>query len=133
MVYLMSAPSLATEQGTLFDYDLNIYHLEDKRILNPDLIDPNPEEEHNYIYEYSDQWYVDIYEYLDRDQVHVAGPFKITAQQRDLLHLGLDGYFTDDDSWYGMWGFLEDYKDSLTFDLLEILNALPKYKEEVLF
>lgn len=119
MVYLMSAPSLATEQGTLFDYDLNIYHLEEE----------NAEGE----YEYTDQWYVDIYEYLDRDQVHVAGPFKITAQQRDLLHLGLDGYFTDDDSWYGMWGFLEDYKDSLTFDLLEILNALPKYKEEVLF
>lgn len=122
----MSIPSLITEQGTLFDYDLNIYHTEESSI----------DEDGQEVWAYTDQWYVDIYEYLRNDfggseQVHVAGPFKITSQQRDLLQLE-DGNQWDSDSWYGMWGFLADYKDSLTFELLEIMNALPKYKEEVL-
>lgn len=115
----MSAVQLETPQGTMFDYDLNIYHLEEE----------NAEGE----YEYTDQWYVDIYEYLDRDQMHIAGPFKIDSNQRDILQLGKDGYFTDDDSWYGMWGFLNDYEGKLLPELEFILLSLPKYKQEVLF
>lgn len=115
----MSIPDLDTALGTLIDYDLNIYHLEEE----------NAEGE----YEYTDQWYVDIYEYLDRDQMHVVGPFMITDNQRDLLQLGTGGYFTDDDSWYGMWGFMADYKDKLLPELLDILQSLPRYKDETLF
>lgn len=115
----MSIPDLDTALGTLIDYDLNIYHLE--------------EENEDGEYEYTDQWYVDIYEYLDKDQMHVVGPFMITDNQRDLLQLGTGGYFTDDDSWYGMWGFLADYKDKLLPELLDILHSLPKYKDDLLF
>jgi hypothetical protein len=115
----MAIPDLDTALGRLIDYDLNIYHLEEE----------NDEGE----YEYTDQWYVDIYEYLDRDQMHVAGPFMITDNQRDLLQLGTGGYFTDDDSWYGMWGFMADYKGKLLPELLSILQSLPKYKDETLF
>ena len=118
----MSTPALVTEAGTLFDYDLNIYHLEEETA------------EGNY--EYTDQWYVDIYDYTNNEYgggqlEHVSGPFKLTPLQRDALQLE-DGSW-DDDSWYGMWGFMEDYKTKLTSELLSILNALPKYKEEVLF
>jgi hypothetical protein len=119
----MSIPDLDTALGTLIDYDLNIYHVEEMTI----------DEDEQEVWEYTDQWYVDIYEYLDRDQMHVAGPFKITSNQRDLLQLGMDGYFTDDDSWYGMWGFINDYKDKLLPELSDILHALPKYKQEILF
>lgn len=115
---------LETEQGTLFDYDLNIYHVEEQVGLDADAFP---------IYKYTDQWYVDIYEYLDRDQIHVAGPFKIESNQRDILQLGKDGYFTDDDSWYGMWGFIKDYEGKLLPELMSILLSLPKYKQEVLF
>jgi hypothetical protein len=123
----MSIPSLITEQGTLFDYDLNIYHTEESSI----------DEDGQEVWAYTDQWYVDIYEYLRNDfggseQVHVAGPFKITSQQRDLLQLE-DGNQWDSDSWYGMWGLMQDYEGNLLPELLDILNALPKYKEEVLF
>ena len=116
----MSIPDIDAILGIQIDYDLNIYHLEEK----------NAEGE----YEYTDQWYVDIYEYLDRDQMHVVGPFMITDNQRDLLQLGQEGtYFSDDDSWYGMWGFLQDYKGKLLPELLGILKSLPKYKDETLF
>ena len=119
----MSIPDLDTALGTLIDYDLNIYHLEEAGL------DEDGEE----VWEYTNQWYVDIYEYLDRDQMHVVGPFMITDNQRDLLQLGTGGYFTDDDSWYGMWGFLADYKDKLLPELLAILQSLPRYKDELLF
>lgn len=124
----MRNPELETHAGTLFDYDLNIYHVEEA-IEGPDGTES---------WEYTNQWYVDIYEYTTNEygasqQTHVTGPFEITDHQRDLLQLGTDGYFTDDDSWYGMWGFLKDYKDKLLPELLDILYALPTYKEEVLF
>jgi hypothetical protein len=111
--------------GTKFDYDLNIYRLEEQVGLDADAFP---------IYEYTDQWYVDIYEHLGGDQVHVAGPFPITAQQRDLLKCGVEGtYFYEDDAWYGMWGFLDDYQAVLLPELASILTSLPKFKEEVLF
>lgn len=127
----MSAPALETEAGTLFDYDLNIYHLEEevgREEVLEGIGDP--------IYAYTDQWYVDIYDYTTNDygggqMEHVTGPFKISAVQRDLLQLGEDRW--DDDSWYGMWGFLQDYEGKLLPELLDILNALPKYREDVLF
>lgn len=121
----MSIPDLDTALGTLFDYDLNIYHTEEESI----------DEDGLEVWGYTDQWYVDIYEYLDRDQVHVAGPFAISALQRDLLQLGVKGtYFDEDDVWYGMWGFLNDYQHVLlpNDDFYKTLLALPKYKESVL-
>lgn len=118
----MSTPELKTEAGTLFDYDLNIYHTEE---LNADGE-----------YEYTDQWYVDIYEYTNTDgrsnQEHVTGPFKISHKQAYLLELNDEDKW-DDDSWYGMWGFMADYNEKLLPELLDTLDALPKYKEEVLF
>lgn len=120
----MTIPDLDTVLGTLYDYDLNIYQLEEQVGLD---------ENASPVYDYTDQWYVDIYEHLDGTQEHVAGPFPISAKQRDILELGKSGYFTDSDSWYGMWGFLADYRDKLEPGLLYILNALPMYKEDTLF
>jgi len=119
--------TLETEAGTMFDYDLNIYHMEEEVGLDADGFP---------IYEYTDQWYVDIYDYTTNDygggqMEHVTGPFKIASQQRDLLQLGEEGW--DDDSWYGMWGFLADYDGKLLPELLSILQSLPRYREEVLF
>lgn len=120
----MTIPPLHDENGNLFDYDLNIYRLEEAGL------DEDGEE----VWEYTDQWYVDIYDYANGQQEHVTGPFPIEAKQRDLLQLGTEGtYFTDDDSWYGMWGFINDYQDKLLPELSDILHALPKYKEEILF
>ena len=111
-------------EPTLFDYDLNIYHVEEAF----------EGDDGTESWEYTDQWYVDIYEYLDRDQMHVAGPFHISPLQRDALLLGQEGtYFEEDDSWYGLTGFLQAYKDNLTSELTDIFDALPKVKEEVLF
>lgn len=106
---------------TEFDYDLNIYHME--------------EENEDGEWVYTDQWYVDIYDYRvingASTQEHVTGPFPISANQRDLLRLGEEGW--DDDAWYGMWGFLQDYDGVILPELLGLLNSLPKYREDVLF
>lgn len=117
----MSIPPLSTEQGTLIDYDLNIYHVE--------------EEVSEGVWEYTDQWYLDIYEYLQThtgsDLRHVTGPFPLTELERSAL--GLGGPDWDSDSWYGMWGFLKDYDAVITDRLRGILESLPKYVEDVLF
>lgn len=110
--------------GTIFDYDLNIYRLEEEVGIHEVSTLP--------IYEYVDPWYIDIYEHLGGDQKHVAGPFQLTPLEAKMLDLG-NGYFSEDDCWYGMWGFLKDYADSLHPRLTNLLNTLPKYKEEVLF
>lgn len=107
------------------DYDLNIYHLDTGETIVDDRGYNVPV--------YDDQWYVDIYEHLNGSQHHVVGPFKITKRQEALLQLGTGGYFDEDDNWYGMWGFLEDYQDRLEWELENILRSLPEYKEEVLF
>ncbi len=108
----------------MFDYDLNIYHVEEAF----------EGDDGTTTWEYTDQWYVDIYEHLDRDQLHVAGPFPITDQQRDLLQLGQEGtYFDEDDTWYGLIGFERDYASQLTKELTVIFDSLPKVKEEILF
>lgn len=120
-------PILNTERGTLFDYDLNIYHLEEE-IKDGSFLE-GFEGTH---YEYTDQWYFDIYEYLGNTQVHVAGPFEFTKEERNMLEL-MNPEKWGDDSWYGLWGFLKDYKDQIHPRLLEIFASLPKYKEEVLF
>ena len=73
------------------------------------------------VWEYTDQWYLDIYEYLQThtgsDLRHVTGPFPDW----------------DSDSWYGMWGFLKDYDAVITDRLRGILESLPKHVEDVLF
>lgn len=128
----MTIPSLITKQGTLFDYDLNIYHLEEEvgqEAVLEGIGDP--------IYAYTDQWYVDIYSYEHNsyggsEQTHVTGPFKLSGPQAKLLQLDNEKYW-DDDSWYGMWGFIQDYGHVILPELQAIFDALPKYREEVLF
>ena len=111
-------------EPTLFDYDLNIYHVEEAF----------EGDDGTTSWEYTDQWYVDIYEYLDKDQLHVLGPFPISEPQRNLLRLGQEGtYFNEDDNWYGLTGFEKDYAGFITEELQSIFDSLPKIKEEVLF
>ena len=111
-------------EQTLIDYDLNIYRVEE----------PTGDDELNPTYEYTTDWYVDIYEYLGNDHKHVIGPFPISDFQRDLLKLGQEGtYFIDNDSWYGLIGFKQDYAEVLTSELTDIFDALPVVKEDVAF
>ena len=124
----MSVPSLKTEHGTLFDYDLNVYQFSDAIGVDDDgetIYSDGP-------------WYIDVYQVNEYQGAtshdHVAGPFELTPLEANMLELGKPGtYFSDDDCWYGMWGFLEDYKDSIHPRVLSLLNTLPKYTEEVLF
>jgi hypothetical protein len=62
---------------------------------------------------------------------HVTGPYELTELEANALRLGTEEW--DDDNWYGMWGFLQDYKNLITPRLLEILEGLPKYKDDTLF
>ena len=123
----MSYPSLKTEHGTLFDYDLNFYRREEEVGLD-DYGFP--------IYDYTDPWYIDVYQVNEYQGAttheQIAGPFELTALEANMLELGY-GYFTGDDSWYGMWGFLQDYSDRIHPRVQALLNTLPKYVEEVLF
>lgn len=94
------------------DYDLNIFHSEE---LN----------EATGNWEYTDQWYMDIYEHLGGNQEHVSGPYRLTAEERDAFDLGNHEKW-DDDSWYGLEGFLKDFKGNISPTLLEIFGTLPE-------
>ncbi len=126
----MSIPELKTEAGTLFDYDLNIYRREEE--VGIDEVSTLP------IYDYVDPWYIDVYR-IDEYQgattsFHQAGPIELTPLESNMLCLGHDGtLLEEDDNWYGLWGFIQDYGDQIHPRVLALLNTLPKYTEEVLF
>lgn len=94
------------------DYDLNIFHSEEL-------------DEATGKWVYTDQWYLDIYEYLGDTQEHVVGPFRLTDEERDNLDLRNHEEW-DDDAWYGLEGFLIDFEGKISDVLLEIFDTLPK-------
>jgi hypothetical protein len=92
------------------DYDLNIY----RRDVG--------------VFEYRDPWYIDIYIYENDSQKQVGTQIELTPAESIKLHLG-SGYFNEDDSWYGLEGFLKDYEHQISDRLWSIFNALPTHKE----
>ena len=111
--------------GTEFDYDLNIFQKEQR------YEDPETGEEW---YDYAGPWYIDVYEVNPPGHQHVAGPLELSFVESTMLGLGQkDSYFDYPDSWYGLTGFLEDYREQLHPRIITYLESFPKYKEEVLF
>jgi hypothetical protein len=104
---------------TRFDYDLNIYQLEQ---LNGDGE-----------YEHMGPWYVHIYECTDGGSTELGNPIRLTDEEYDNL-IRYDSYFLDEvDVWYGLQGFMMDKWDVMSDGLKRVFESLPKYKEEVLF
>lgn len=93
------------------DYDLNIYRTE-LDSDNPDVI------------RYSKVWYLQVFEHRNNSQYEVTKPIKLSFQEREALNLGR-GYFSDQDHWYGLEGFVKDYGHSLSVRLIKFFNLLP--------
>ena len=110
--------------ATEFDYDLNIYQLEQEVGLDADGFP---------IYDYVGPWYIHIYEYEPGMHHELGTPIELTEAETNNL-IKNDPYFDNEvDTWYGLNGFLAE-KDSLLSDRLrKIFYGLPAYKEEVLF
>jgi hypothetical protein len=118
-------PSLDTPEGRLVEYDLNIFVLDEV----PANVLPIFENSHELP---TRNWYLDVYrcEYIDGASTseHVVGPFMFTDQERQLLKL--ESAEWEEDSWYGMWGFLQDYKAVIETQLprlYDLLHSLPRY------
>lgn len=111
--------------GTLFDYDLNIF--QEEMEVGYDEYNCRP------IFDYAGPWYIHIYECIPGMHIEYANPIKLTrAESNDLIKN--DPYFDGEpDTWYGLQGFLEAKADLLSLRLKDIFDSLPKYKEEVLF
>lgn len=105
------------------DYDLNIFRQE-VEVPDQSLVDPSE----GTVWEYADPWYLDIYVVDANGHQQLGEPYELTAEESKALQLGT-GYFTDDDSWYGLEGFLKDYEHQISDRLWDIFNALPINKE----
>ena len=91
------------------DWDLNIYK------------DPSEETEF---------WFIAPYVYDKGSSSEYGESFMLTkAESFALTHK--DDYFTEDDVWYGMKGFLFDYWDHLSDRVKFLLESLPKYTEDL--
>jgi hypothetical protein len=106
-----------------FDYDLNIFQRE---LLNA-------EDE----YEYGGPWYIHIYQVnaYQGATVHeeLGEPIELTEAEANSL-ITNDPYFDGEpDTWYGLAGFITEKHALISNRLTAIFDALPKYKEEVLF
>lgn len=111
--------------GTLFDYDLNIYQLEQEVGIDQHYSLP--------IYDYVGPWYIHIYECEPGMHHEYADPIELTESETNNL-IKNDSYFDEDpDVWYGLQGFMEAKRHLMSDRLLSIFESLPKYKEEVLF
>jgi hypothetical protein len=115
---------------TTIDYDLNIFRQE-VEVPDESLVDPSEDT----VFEYRDPWYLDIIIHENGSQYHynellpnIELPIELTPEEAKVLDLG-NGYFTDDDSWYGLEGFLKDYEYQISDRLWDIFNALPTTKE----
>lgn len=97
------------------DYDLNIFRQEVEQADGQ--------------YAYADPWYLDIYVVDGAGHQQLGEPYELTPEETKVLQLGT-GYFTDDDSWYGLDGFLKDYEHQISDRLWDIFNALPTHKED---
>lgn len=78
-------------------------------------------------YAYADPWYIEVYLCITEGNAvdkHSVGLIELTPQESAKLRLGF-GYFEDDDSWYGLEGFLKDYEHQISDRLWAIFNALP--------
>lgn len=101
------------------DYDLNIFR-EEVEVPDESLVDPSE----GTVWEYSDPWYLHIYAVNGAGHYEVSTPYELTEEEAKKLELGT-GYFSDDDSWYGLEGFLKDYEHQISDRFWDIFNALP--------
>jgi hypothetical protein len=104
---------------TLIDYDLNIF--------SPEQLDADGES-----YYSPTEWFIHVYEYQPQGgHQELAEPFKLTQREIEDLCLGKEGtYFDEMDSWYGLYGFINDYKDCLSDRIWQYLESFPKYVED---
>lgn len=111
--------------GTKIDYDLNIFRKEES-YLDADGF---------YQSKYTDPWYLHVYQvnsYQGATMHEELGPaVELTAEEAYHLELG-EGYFNEDDCWFGLDGFIKEYGHLLSERLTKLLD-LPVYEEEVLF
>lgn len=118
---------IMTTTGTKFDYDLNIFRLDQEVGFDADMNLP--------LYEFVDPWYIHIYQvnsYQGATMHEELGEaIALTEMEANALQLGT-GYFDENDCWYGHEGFMRDYGHLLSERLLRLLD-LPVFEEEVLF
>jgi hypothetical protein len=105
---------------TLIDYDLNIFSPEQYNEVDQEGYWDN------------NLWYIHVYEYRAQSgTVEVDEPFKLGLREIEDLCLGKEGtYFEDYDSWYGLGGFINDYKDCISDRIWKYLESFPKYVED---
>jgi hypothetical protein len=115
--------------GTEFDYDLNIFQRE-YEVPDQSLSDPSE----GTVWEYREPWYLHLYEVEHgRGHKELGEPIELTESEANNL-INNDPYFDGEpDTWYGLQGFYKDKHALLSDRLKSIFDALPKYKEEVLF
>jgi hypothetical protein len=107
-----------------FDYDLNIFQRELQVGLDADAFP---------IWDYAGPWYIHIYECEPGDHRELGEPIELTESEANNL-IKVDPYFDDEvDTWYGLAGFIAEKHAVISDRLMAIFDALPKYKEEVLF
>jgi hypothetical protein len=114
--------------GTKFDYDLNIFQRE-YEVPDQNLEDPSQ----GTVWEYQEPWYIHLYEVDAHGHEELGEPIELTESEANNL-IKNDSYFDDEvDTWYGLEGFYKDKHALLSERLKSIFDALPSYKEEVLF
>lgn len=90
------------------DYDLNIFQNDTDDALQ-------------------DPWFLDIY-IVEDGQHRQLQLIKLTIEEARTLNLG-EGYFSDYDNWYGLEGFVVDYKGFISDRLQLIFDLLPQFGE----
>jgi len=115
--------------STEFDYDLNIFQRE-YYVADESLSDPSEGK----VWEYREPWYLHLYEVEPgRGHRELGEAIELTEAEANNL-IKVDPYFDDEvDTWYGLAGFIADKHSVISDRLMAIFDALPKYKEEVLF
>jgi hypothetical protein len=111
-----------------FDYDLNIFQRE-YEVPDQSLVDPSE----GTVWEYREPWYIHVYEVDGSGHQELGEPIELTESEANNL-INNDPYFDGEpDTWYGLAGFIADKHSVISARLMAIFDALPKYKEEVLF
>jgi hypothetical protein len=88
----------------MIDYDLNIYRHDTD----------------------TEQWYIDAYSCNDLGRTQVGTQLALTLAESADLDFG-NGYFAiDNDFWYGLDLFLEDYEYQISDRLWLYFNGLPR-------
>jgi len=100
----------------LIDYDLNIF-MEER-------------EDHNGEWYYDPtSWSIHVYKVDGNGHQEVDAPLRLTVEEIRSIGINNDSYFEDGDSWYGMYGYLNDYWEILPDTIKQYLESFPKYED----